>query len=199
MPILGDGRHPDLLQRPGELHAGRPLSARRDRRAARPVRRLRLQLDRHPELGRRRQGAGGMDPRPPPADGPVRRRRAPRCMPFQSNRTLPARPHHRDARPALRHALALSAVRDRARCAPLALPRPAGGGGCRHGRDGRLGAAELVRAVRASRPSTTTPGAGRTGSSTRPPSAGRCATRWPCSTSRASPSSWSRARTPARC
>ena len=36
----GDGRHPDLLQRPGELHPRRPLPARRDRRAARPVRRL---------------------------------------------------------------------------------------------------------------------------------------------------------------
>ena len=45
----------------------------------------------------------------------------------------------------------------------------------------------------ASSPSTATPGAARTGSSTRPPNAGRCAMRWACSTSRASPSSWSRA------
>ena len=37
-----------LLQRPGELHARRPLPARRVARGPRPVRRRRLQLDRHP-------------------------------------------------------------------------------------------------------------------------------------------------------
>ena len=71
--------------------------------------------------------------------------------------------------------------------------------GAVHGRDGRLGAAELVRAARRRARVSTTPRAGRTGSSTRLPNAGRCAMRWPCSTSRASPSSWSRAGTPARC
>ena len=39
--------------------------------------------------------------------------------------------------------------------------------GCGHGRDGGLGAAELVRAARRRSPSTATPGAARTGSSTR--------------------------------
>ncbi len=87
-----------------------------------------------------------MDPRSPHADGSHRRRRAPPA-PVPEQPHLPARPHHRDAGPALRHALALPAVRDRPRRAPLAVPRPAGGRGCRHGRDGGLGAAELVRAA----------------------------------------------------
>ena len=76
-----------------------------------------------------------------------------RLHPFQRQPHLSARPHHRDPGPALRHALALPAVRHRARRAPLAVPRPAAGGGCGHGRDGWLGAAQLVRARRASRPS----------------------------------------------
>ena len=56
-------RHPQVLLRPGELHAGRSLSARRGARARGLLRRLRLQLDRHPVGRRRRQGAGGMDRR----------------------------------------------------------------------------------------------------------------------------------------
>ena len=34
MPMLADGRHPHLLQRPGELHARRPLLSRRSAGAA---------------------------------------------------------------------------------------------------------------------------------------------------------------------
>ncbi len=194
----GHRRHPDLLQRPRELHPRRPLSPRRDRRGPRPVRRLRLQLDRHPELGRCRQGAGRMDPRPPHAGGPDRRRRAP-AAPVPEQPQLPARPHHRDAGPALRHALALPAIRHRARRAPLAVPRPAGRGRCGDGRDGGLGAAELVRAGRGRArvclllgPAELVRAHGR-----RVP--GACGTAWRCSTSRASPSSWSRAPTPAPC
>ena len=84
----------------------------------------RLQLDRHRGERRRRQGARRLDPRPAPADGPGRRRRAPRhAVPGQPQ--LPARPHRRDAGPALRDALAVLPVRDRARCAPHAAARPA--------------------------------------------------------------------------
>ena len=47
-----------LLQRPGELHPRRPLPSRRGAGARGLLRRLRLQLDRHPVGRRRRQGAG---------------------------------------------------------------------------------------------------------------------------------------------
>ena len=74
---------------------------------------------------RRRQGAGRLDRRRPSADGPVGRRHPPlHAVPAQP--ALPARPHGRGARPALRHALAVPAGRDRARRAPLAASRPAG-------------------------------------------------------------------------
>ena len=89
-----------------------------------------------------------------------------RLHPFQSNRTLPARPHHRDAGPALRHALALPAVRHRPRRAPLAVPRPAAGGRARSWARRRAGSGRTGTRRRASSPSTATPGAGRTGSST---------------------------------
>ena len=102
------------------------------------------------------------------ADGPVGRRRPPRACRSRRNRTLPARPHRRDARPALRHALALPAARDRARRAPLAVPRPAGGARRLLRRGRRLGARQLVRAAGRRGRNTNTATGGRTGSSTRP-------------------------------
>ena len=71
-----------------------------------------------------------------------------RVMPFQTQPHLPARPHGRGARPALRDALALPPARDRARRAPLAGPRPARGSRRVLRRDRRLGARQLVRARR---------------------------------------------------
>ena len=126
MPILANAGIQTVLQRPGELHARRPLPARRDARAARPVRRRRLQLDRHPvsRAAPARCWPTGSATAHPPVDlwdVDVRRLHA---VPEQPH--LPARPHDRDPRPALRHALAVPAVRDRARRAPLAVPRPAG-------------------------------------------------------------------------
>ena len=72
------------------------------------------------------QGAGRLDRRRPPADGPVGRRHPPvDAVPGQP--PLPPRPHDRGARPALRHALAVPPGRDGARRATIAAPRPAGG------------------------------------------------------------------------
>ena len=80
----------------------------------RPLRRRRLQLDRHPVGRRRRQGARRMDRRGPSADGPLGHRHPPpAAVPGQP--ALSRRARDRIARPALRDALALSAIRDRAR------------------------------------------------------------------------------------
>ena len=199
MPALERDRHPQVLQRPGELHARRSLSARRGARARGLLRRLRLQLDRHPVGGRRRQGAGRMDRRRPSADRPGRRRH-PAHAAVPEQRPLPARPRDRGSRAALRDALAVSAVRDRAagaharrsttasrRGAPASARPPAG--------SGRTGS----RRAGVAAASTTTPTGARTGSSTRRPSTGRCASASACSTSRRSASSWSRGATPKRC
>ena len=101
--------------------------------------------------------------------------------------------------PALRHALALPAVRDRPRRAPLAVPRPAGRGRCGHGRDGGLGAAELVCAAGRRARVSLLLGPAELVRAHRRRMPGGARRRGACSTSRASPSSWSRARTPARC
>ena len=84
------------------------------------LRRLRLQLDRHPVGGRRRQGAGRVDRRRPSADG-SRRRRHPAHAAVPEQRPLPARPRDRGSGPAVRDALAVPAVRHRAAGAHLAV------------------------------------------------------------------------------
>ena len=87
------------------------------------LRRRRLQLGRLPVRRRRRAGGGRLDRGRPPADGSVGGRHpAVHALPGQP--ALPARPDDRDARPALRHALAVPPGRDRARRAPDAVPRP---------------------------------------------------------------------------
>ena len=140
-------RHPALLQRPGELHAGRPLHPRRGARPARLLRRRRLQLGRLPVRRRRRPGGRRLDRRRPPADGPVGGRHpALHALPAQP--ALPPRADDRDARPALRHALAVPPGRDRARHPPVAAPRPARRARRLLRRGRRLGAGELVRAGR---------------------------------------------------
>ena len=101
MPMLGNGRHPHLLQRPGELHARRPLLSRRGAGAARLLGGGRLQFDRHRLVGRRRHGAGAMDQRRRAALRPLGSRHPPRpAVPEEPPLSEGAR--HRDARPALR-------------------------------------------------------------------------------------------------
>ena len=78
------------------------------------LRRRRLQLGGHRLRRGRGQGGGGVDRGRRAADGPVGRRHPPRgAVPGQP--ALPARPHGRDGRAALRHALALPAAGDGAR------------------------------------------------------------------------------------
>ena len=79
MPMLADGRHPHLLQRPGELHARRPLLSRRGAGAERLLGRRRLQFDRHRLVGRRRHGAGAVDGRRRAALRPLGGRHPPRA------------------------------------------------------------------------------------------------------------------------
>ena len=139
------------------------------------------------------QGARRLDHRRPSADGPVGRRRPPRhAVPTQS--PLPARSHGRNARPAVRDALAVPAAGDRSRRAPLAAARPAGGTRRVLRRSRRLGACRTGSRPRASSRSTHTATGGRTGSSTPPPSTTRCATPSACSTSRRSANSCSAGR-----
>jgi 4-methylaminobutanoate oxidase (formaldehyde-forming) len=114
----GVRRHPHLLQRAGELHPGRRLSAGRGAGAEELLHGLRLQFDRHPVGRWRRQGALGMDRRGPSADGSVGRRRAPHDA-LPGHQELSARARIRDAGAAVRHALALSAIRDGARGAAI--------------------------------------------------------------------------------
>ena len=56
-PRAGRDRHPAVLQRTGELHAGRLLPPRRGPRPRELLRRLRIQLDRVPHRPGRRRGA----------------------------------------------------------------------------------------------------------------------------------------------
>ena len=63
-PGAGGDRHPQVLQRPRELHARQPVPARRAARPARPLRRRGLQLGRHRVGRRRRARPRGVDRRP---------------------------------------------------------------------------------------------------------------------------------------
>ena len=75
LPREGDGAasrssaevgHPEVLLRPGELHARPAAGRRRGARAAQLLRRRRAELDRHPHRRRHRPGAGALDRRRPP-------------------------------------------------------------------------------------------------------------------------------------
>ena len=113
-----------LLNGPGELHARRQLHPRRGARAPALFRLRRLQLGRHRQRRRRRPADRRMDRRRRSAARPVGRRHPPlRAVPRQP--PAPRRPHGRDARPALRDALAARGAGDRASAAPLAALRPA--------------------------------------------------------------------------
>ena len=116
----------------------------------------------------------------------------------QRQQPVAARPGRRGARPALRRAVAEPRDGDGPAVPLLARARPAG----RRGRVVRLedglGAAELLRAGRASRPSSTTRGASRPGCRGRRPSTGPPARRSRSSTRRRSPSTSSTARARSR-
>ena len=164
VPALADAGIQLFFNGPESFTPDDRLLHRRSSRSARPVRRHRLQLDRHrrPAAAPARSWRNG--------SSIVGRRWTSRTstsaasMPFQAQSPLPARSHRRDAGPAVRHALAVLPVPDRARRAAHALARPPGRGRRLHGRDGGLGAAQLVCAARVQRPATTIPTAGRTGS-----------------------------------
>ena len=125
VPVLGHGRHPAVLQRARELHARRPLSARRDAR----VRGLFVAAGFN-SIGIQSAGGAGkvladwiVDGHPPMDLWDVDIRR---CHALPAQPPLPAGPHGRSARPALRHALAVPPARDGARRAPLAAARSPG-------------------------------------------------------------------------
>ena len=173
-----DRGHPHLLQRSGELHPGRPLPAGRGAGVEGFLLCRRLQLDRHPVGRRRRQGAGRVDGAGAPPfdlwDVDIRR-----MQPFQGTKTYLLRAFQGNAGPALRRSLPLPAVRDRTRRPAFAAARAPGRGRRLLRRGRRLGTGQLVPARRSRAPasdrSTAMPGHGRTGSTTRRPSTGRCA------------------------
>ena len=171
-PGAGRDRDPQVLQRPGVVHAGQPVPAGRGARAARLLRRRRLQLGRHRVGGRRRPGAGRVDRRGRADHRPGRRRRPPvRAVPRRQR--VAARPGGRDPRPALRRAVAQPRARDRAatsgcrRCT-TGWPRP--------GRSSAPGWAGSGRTSSRRRPAptSTTPGAGRPGCPGPRPSSAPC-------------------------
>ncbi len=176
VPVLESTGVQAVLQRPGELHARRPLPARRGAGAAWLLRGCGLQLHRHPVGGRRRQGARGLDRRRPPADGSLGRRHPPlHAVPAQPQ--VPARPHGGGARTALRHALAVPPGRERARRAHAPRSTTASPPRAPASARWRAGSAPTGSAPRAARRTTSTATGGRTGSSCRPRSTARCANR----------------------
>ena len=196
-------RAPHLLQRPGELHARRPMDPRRGAEPAQLLRRGRLQLDRHPDRGRGRHGDRGMDGGRRADIRPHGLRHPPLpTLPRQCR--LPRRPHRRGPRPALCRPVSPSQPRERARRAHHAVARAARRPrrllhrGCRLGarrlvpargrarprREGgvalRLGTADLVRSCRRGAQGSSH---AASASSTSPPSArsaSRAATPRPC-------------------
>ena len=192
-----------LLQRPGELHARRPLDPRRGARPAQFLRRRRLQLDRHPDRGRRRHGDRRMDGGRR-ADVRPHELRHPPLPAVPGQRHLPRRPHRRGARPALCRPVPLSQPRRaRAACAPRRCTsgwrRAAPASARRPAGSAPPGSCPRPRAPAARRRSTATAGGGRPGSTTPPRSTRRCAPASACSTSRRSARSASRAATPRPC
>ena len=140
----GRGAHRPLPVRAGELHAGRQLPARGDRRGHRALRRRRHELAGHHPRPRRRPRARGVDRRGGADRGRGRPGRAP-LLASPGRRGLPLRAHPRVAGPAVRDALAVSAARHRARPATGAIVRSPGRGRRLLRRGGRLGARHVVR------------------------------------------------------
>ena len=113
----GARRHPEVLQRPGELHGGPALRARPRAGAAELLRRGGLQLHRHPVRRRRGHGAGPLDRGGRAALRPLGGRHPSALFPPERE-ALPRATRFGGAGPALRHALAVPAIRrPRAACA----------------------------------------------------------------------------------
>ena len=187
-----------LLNGPGELHARRQLHPRRSAGARRLFRLRRLQLGGHRQRRRRGQARRRVDRRRRGAARPVGRRHPPlRAVPRQP--PAPRRPHGRDARPALRDALAARGARRR--CGRCAARRSTTG--CAAKRRGvrqqdELGARELLPAAGRA-PSRRTRSARPAGCRTCSRSSARAARTSSCSTRRRSRNSCSRAATRSPC
>ncbi len=178
-----------------ELHAGRELLPRGDAGGPRPLRERRLQLAGDHLRPRGRPRPGRVDRRGSPGVRRLGGRRRPvRTVAVQP--AVPARAHARGPGAPLRAPLAVPSALDRPRRAPNAAVRAAGAGERVLRRGRRVGAGELVRASGGRIRPTSTPSAGRTGSTPRGRSTGPRARRSPSSISRASPSSrsWGRER-----
>ena len=137
----------DAAQRPGELHARRQLHPRRSGRGRGLLRVRGIQFGRHRQLRRRRQARRRVDRRRRSARGPLGCRRAP-LRPLPRQPPPPRRSHGRDARTALRDALAARGAPVRTPAAPFAAVRPAQGEGRGVRHPARLGACELLPAAR---------------------------------------------------
>ena len=178
-----------LLQRPGELHARRPLDPRRGARpcaiSSSPPASIRS-ASRPPAASARRSRNGW---RPASRRFDLTSLRHPPLPALPRQRDLPRRPHRRGARPALRRPVPLSQPRERARRAHhaaaraarrarrlLHAKRPAG--------SAPPGSCPRPRAPAARRPSTATAGGGRPGSTMSPRSTRPCARASASSTSR---------------
>ncbi len=143
----GERGHPDLLQRPGKFHAGRALQPGSRTGAGRADGRGGTQLHRHSVGGRHRPRRRRLDQVGPCPHGPVGSGRPPPdAVPGQPR--LFARPGFGKPGLALRHPLAVSAVYDGARLAPLAASRTAEGRQRLLRRKCGVGARQLVRAGR---------------------------------------------------
>ena len=144
----GDGnRHPQILLRAGELHAGPRAGGRRGARGAQLLRRRRAQLGRHHHRRRHRPRAGALDRQRPAGRRRHRHQRRPLPpLPVHPGVPPPARP--RVARPGLPVPLPRPVAGNRARRQAFAFPRSTGRAGGVFPRRQRLGIAGLVRARR---------------------------------------------------
>ena len=133
-------RPPHLLQRPGELHAGRPLGARRGTGPAQFLRRCRLQLDRHPDRRRRRQGDRRMDGGRRADARPHGRTTSAAASPSRATRPTSSTASARRSACTMPTSSRIAAPPDRARRAHHAPARAAGSARRLLRRGGRLGA-----------------------------------------------------------
>ncbi len=140
-------RDPQVLQRARELHPGQPVHPRRGAGGAELLRRGRPQLGRHRVCRWGRAGAGGVDRRRRADHGPDQCRRTP-LRAVQRQQPVAARPRRGDPRPALRDPVAQPRDADGATVPSLAALRPPGGGERELRQPQRLGARQLLRAVR---------------------------------------------------
>ena len=126
VPDLAGGRHPQVLLRPGELHARPAAGRRRGARAEELLRRRRAELDRHPHRRRPRPRARALDRRRPRPTSTSPASTSTGCTRYQANPEYRRDPHGRVARHGLPVPLPDAVDADRARREDVADPRPAG-------------------------------------------------------------------------